>query len=92
VAAVSCTGGVGFASLLHGPIVVHGPPETRRMLVCCQGCVGELVVEVVGEVSLEGSHGFSLGLSFVDAALDVGAAGWMVDGARERDRVIAVLI
>jgi hypothetical protein len=51
------------------------------MLLCCQGRVGELVVEVAGEVSLEGSDGLSLGLSFVDAALYVGAAGWVVDGA-----------
>jgi hypothetical protein len=29
VAAVSCIGGVGFASLLHGPIVLHGPSETH---------------------------------------------------------------
>jgi hypothetical protein len=58
-----------------------GADLTRWMLLCCQGRFGELVVEVSGEVSLEGSHGFSLGLSFVDAALDVGAAGWVVDGA-----------
>jgi hypothetical protein len=51
------------------------------MLLCCQEGVGELVVEVTGEVSLEGSHGLSLGLSFLDAALDVGAARGVVDGA-----------
>ncbi|MGA9313867.1 MAG: hypothetical protein WBV77_04460, partial [Solirubrobacteraceae bacterium] len=45
--------------------------QTRWMLLCCQGRFGELVVEVAGEVSLEGSHGLSFGLSFGDLALHV---------------------
>ncbi len=55
--------------------------KTRWMLLCCQGCFCELVVEVAGEVSLEGAHGLSLGLSFVDSAVHVGAALGVVDGA-----------
>ena len=43
--------------------------------------VRELPVEVAGEVSLEGSHGLALGLSFVGSAGDVGAARGVVDGA-----------
>ena len=53
----------------------------RMMLLCCQGCFCEVLVEVAGEVSLEGSHGFSLGLAFFGSALDVGAAWGVVDGA-----------
>src|SRR6185312_4266876 len=47
----------------------------------------ELVVEVAGEVSLEGAHGLSFGLAFGDSALHVGAGWGVVYRARERDCV-----
>lgn len=53
--------------------------KIRWMLLCCQGRFCELVVEVAGEVSLEGAHGLSFGLSFGDLALHVGAAWGVVD-------------
>src|SRR5580693_1680933 len=76
----------------HHRNCAHDPRYSARsqiswMLLCCQGRFCELVVEVAGEVSLEGSHGLSFGLSFGDLALYVGAALGVVDGAGERDRV-----
>jgi hypothetical protein len=48
---------------------------------------GEAFEEVAGDVAFERAQGFSLGLSFADAALDVGARFGLVLGADERDRV-----
>ena len=61
------------------------------MLLRSQGNAGEPFEEAAGDVALERAHRFALGLSFADAAVEVGARLWLVLGADHCDRVDRVV-